>query len=71
MKRYIVLCIFFFSNYRAFGIPISLRARDKLRGHTRWELGEQRTLQQKENVRKVSSFESKIDSPSLQLKLRQ
>ena len=53
-------------NYRAFGIPISLRARDKLRGHTsfeRWELAEQRTLKQKENIRKVSSFENKLIKP--------
>ena len=30
-------------RYRAFGIPTSLRAKDKLRGHTsyeRWELAE-------------------------------
>ena len=64
--------ITFLELYRAFGIPISLRARDKLRGHTsfeRWELAEQRTLKQKENIGKVSSLENKINLSSLQLKL--
>ena len=61
-----------FSNYRAFGIPISLRARDKLRGHSsfeRWGLAEQQMLKQKENIKKVSSYKNKTNSSSLQLKL--
>ena len=72
MANYVTTRNITFSNYKAFGIPISLRARDKLGGHTsfeRWELGEQWTLKQKENIRKVSSFENQINSSSLQPKL--
>ena len=57
-------------NYKAFGIPISPRARDKLQGHTsfeRWGLAEQRTLKQKEDIRKVSSFENKLINPPTEI----
>ena len=42
-----------------YGIPISLRARNKLRTYSsfeKWEIAEQRTLKQVENTRKVSFY---------------
>ena len=45
--------------FSAYGIPISLRARNKLRTYSsfeKWDIAEQRTLKQVENTRKVSFY---------------
>ena len=43
-------------NFRAFGVPVSLRNRDKLRKFSsfeRWEEAEKRTAELKERIRQV------------------